>query len=78
MQSFHLLDFIGLGGAGLVVLAYYKISTGAWSDKEKRYHWTNIAGALAICASLFSSFNYSTLVLQIVWIGVAVLRLRSL
>lgn len=70
--DFSMFDAAGIVGAIIVVIAYVRISTGDWNDTVKIYHLMNIFGASLILISLFSAFNYATLLLQIVWISVAI------
>jgi len=64
-------DLVGIAGATLVLLAYLKISTGSWSDGHVQYHLSNLFGSGLILISLSTAFNYAALLLQIVWISVA-------
>ncbi len=69
------LDMIGWVGTLLIVAAYYLISCGKLKTDSWMYQIMNLAGAVAVGASVFSKQAWPALVLEIVWAGIALIAL---
>ncbi len=72
-----LADIVGLVGSGLMVIAY------AYSNIAKAMNfWTfnllNLVGSLLLIASLMVHFNLASMLLEIVWAGIAAISLLRL
>lgn len=69
-------DIVGLIGSALIVTAY------AYSNIAKRmdfvlFNLINLAGAVLLCLSLTVHFNLASMVLEFVWMSVAIFGLAK-
>jgi hypothetical protein len=64
-------NFIGLAGASLILLGFYRISIGRWTNKSFWYELDNMAGAGLLIAYQIHNHTYITTILNIVWLIVA-------
>lgn len=77
-----LADVIGLAGSASIVGAYLYNNVAARVD-ALLYNIVNLVGAVLLCISLSVHFNLASLLLEFVWMGVAVfgiakaVRMRS-
>jgi len=78
LPNIGILDFAGILGAIIIIIAYSNISIGSWNKSSVLYHVANAIGATLILFSLIPSFNWATLILQIVWILIAIMGLLKL
>lgn len=65
-----LADVIGLAGSASIVGAYVYNNVASRVD-ALRYNFVNLIGALLLCISLTVHFNLASLLLEFVWMGVA-------
>lgn len=63
--------FIGIIGAILVLLGFYRISIGKWSGKSLWYEVDNLAGSLLVMVYQYHFHAYVTMVVNIIWAIVA-------
>ncbi len=73
MQIF--LANVGWGGAGMIVLAYMLLSNEKLTAKSFDYQFLNLFGAFLVGISSWVTKNWPSVVLQIVWMGIAGLAL---
>jgi hypothetical protein len=69
-------DIVGLIGSALLVAAY------AYSNIAKQmdlllFNLMNLAGAILMCLSLMVHFNLASMILELVWMGVAIFGLAK-
>ena len=69
---------IGVVGASLILLGFYRTSVGRWTNKSMWYELDNLAGALLLIVYQLHIRNYISLVLEIVWAIVAFRGVTSL
>lgn len=62
---------IGLAGALLILLGFYRISIGKWSGKSFWYEFDNLFGALFILIYQLHYKVYISVVLNVIWAIVA-------
>jgi hypothetical protein len=62
---------IGVVGAALILLGFYRISIGKWTGKSLWYELDNLAGALLVMIYQFHYHAYVTMVVNIIWAIVA-------
>ena len=63
--------FIGIVGALLVLLGFYRISIGKWTGKSLWYEIDNLSGALLVTVYQLHYHAYVTMVVNIIWAVVA-------
>ena len=60
-------DIIGWIGAGLVILAYFLVSTKKLPPTSVAYQLMNLFGALGVGINVFVQGAYPSVAIQIVW-----------
>jgi hypothetical protein len=58
---------IGLAGGLLFLVSYYLVQRGTMTDHDPRYLGMNLAGSIALIASLCWAWNLPAFILEIVW-----------
>lgn len=69
------LDIGGWLGAGLLLLAYYLVSTGTVRGASLRYQALNIIGSLLLGSNAFYYGAMPSVGIDVAWIGIGVLAL---
>lgn len=69
---------IGLVGAFLILLGFYRTSIGKWTGKSFWYELDNLVGASLLIIYQLSIGAYVTLVLNITWVIVAFAGITSI
>lgn len=64
-------DFLGNVGVAAIILSYLGIQLDRMSVKGLAYSVVNLVGAIFILVSLIYSFNLSSFVIEIFWIGIS-------
>ncbi len=59
-------------GAGLVVLAYFLVSHDRLKSTSHAYHAMNLIGALGVGVNAFAHQTWPSLVVQVLWVFIAV------
>lgn len=70
-----IIEIIGWIGAGCVIWAYYLISSGRATNKDRVYQWLNMAGAALLIINTISLKAYPSAFVNVVWLVIAVLGL---
>ncbi len=70
-----LTETAGWVGTALVVLAYILVSTKRVSGSSHTYQLLNLFGAIGVGANVLYQHAIPSLVLQIIWAGIAVFSL---
>ncbi len=74
----ELIEIIGFTGAGLIILGFYRLHVGKWGNGSLIYELDNLLGAGLLAYYALHHRSYPALVLNLVWIFVAVRGLESL
>ena len=77
-MTFDPLQVIGVAGAVTYVLAYALLQLGLLSGSDYRYTVLNLAAAGMVLVSLTASFNLSSAIIQIFWVGISIIGLTRL
>ena len=64
-------DFVGNIGVFLVLLSYFLLQVDKIDPKSLGYSVLNALGAILICFSLYFSFNLSSFIIEIFWLGIS-------
>lgn len=64
-------DVVGIIGVGMIVLAYFLLSSERLTSQDRRYHLLNFVGAVLILLSLLVHWNLPSFVIEVIWIGVS-------
>ncbi len=67
----YVIDAIGLFGVGLIVLAYFCITSRRLNGEDVRYHLLNMAGAILLLISLMFNWNTPSVIIEIVWVSIS-------
>ena len=71
-------DAIGMTGTLLVVAAYYLLQLEKLRPRGLTYNLMNLIGAILLLISLSYTFNLASVVIEIFWIGAALIGLWKL
>ncbi len=83
MSDIGIADVIGILGAALIVVAYFRLQIGRLDPASLHYSVANSLGALGIIYSLYYEFNLSAFVIEFFWLVISLygvfrtLRLRK-
>lgn len=70
-----LVDVVGWTGAAALLLAYVLVSTKRIEGDSVAYQFLNLGGAVLLIVNSFYYGAYPSVVVNVVWIGIAVLAL---
>lgn len=77
-MSENLLTFIGTLGAALILLGFYRTSIGRWTNKSFWYELDNLVGASLLMVYNLNREAHISVVLDIVWVVVALRGITSI
>jgi len=66
-------DFVGNLGVAAIIISYLAIQLDWMSARGLAYSWINLIGAILILISLLYSFNLSSFIIEIFWIGISLI-----
>ena len=65
------MDWVGIAGGGLFLLAFWRTSIGKWTGKSLWYELDNFGGAVLMSIYAYSKGAYISIALNLVWAVVA-------
>ena len=68
----------GLCGASCILLGFYRTSAGKWTGKSLWYELDNLLGASLLIVYQLSVGSYVTVVLNVIWVIVAINGITSI
>lgn len=77
-MSVNLIDVVGAVGAALILLGFYRTSVGKWNNKSIWYELDNLLGAGLLIVYNLNRQAYVSLVLDVVWVMVAIMGITSI
>lgn len=72
------VEIIGIIGGLFYLVAFIEVSTGNWNGKSYRYEYFNLIGAVLLLYYSFQKDAYTNMVLNIIWIVVALYVIRHI
>lgn len=75
-MDFYLI--FGITGASLILLGFVRVNSGKWGSKSLWYELDNLVGASLVSVYNFHHGAYATMVLNVIWVIVAITGLKSL
>ena len=75
MLSLSWHDALGTFGVCLVLFAYFQLQTGRLSSEALSYSVLNLTGSLFLLISLMYTFNFASVLIEIVWILISLIGL---
>lgn len=63
---------LGIAGSVLLLFGFYRATTGKWNNKSFWYEFDNILGAVLIIVYQIHYHAYVSVVVNLIWAGVAV------
>lgn len=66
---------IGMVGAFGYVLAYFLLQAGYLRGESDAYTYINLAAAVLVLISLWTAFNWASLIIQLSWIAISIVGL---
>ena len=68
-------NIIGLGGAGVVLVAYFLLSAGKISSEQPCYPLMNMIGSIGVLVSLAWHWNMPSAVINSIWVVISLVAL---
>ena len=68
-------DILGLVGSVMIAGAYLAVTQGWLAPERPGYNGLNLAGALLLLWSLWHRPNAGAILIEVVWVGIALLAL---
>lgn len=62
-----LVQILSLGGAGLILLSYFRLQRGWWKSHGLLYLWANLIGALLLTVVAVYDRRVGFIVLEATW-----------
>lgn len=69
------LDWLGVLGSFLIAGAYFGVSSGKMDGEAPPFQLLNLAGAVLILASLYYRPNAGAIMIEVLWVGIAIYSL---
>ena len=73
--DFGLFDVVGIIGSFFIAGAYFGVSMGRLDGERPPFQWLNLAGAVMILSSLWFRPNAGAIMIEVLWIGIAIFAL---
>ena len=70
-------DIIGIAGAVLILVGFYRLSIGKWQNKSLIYELDNLVGAALLAVYQLYHHAYITMVVNVIWAIIAFRGLTS-
>ena len=70
-------DIIGILGSFLIAGAYFGVSSGRLNGERPPFQLINLAGAVFILFSLYFRPNPGAIMIEVLWVGIAVWSLAT-
>ena len=67
LELYHLFDLSSIIGSVFLLYAYYMISSNKWDADNKKFYVTNFIGAVLALIGVYYRFNFSVLIMEIVF-----------
>ncbi len=64
-------NYVGMAGAALILLGFYRTSIGRWTNRSLLYELDNLVGALLLVLYQLHNHTYMTVILNVIWATVA-------
>jgi hypothetical protein len=74
-HQLEFIDLVGIVGAALILLGFYRISIGRWSNKSFWYELDNLVGATCLVIYQLHHHAYISVIVNIIW---AIISFRGL
>ncbi|HMS24013.1 MAG TPA: hypothetical protein PKB09_04370 [Candidatus Saccharibacteria bacterium] len=72
------VEIIGIIGGCFYLIAFVEVSLGNWNGKSYRYEYFNLIGAILLLYYSIQKDAYTNMVLNIIWIVVALYVIRHI
>lgn len=72
-----ILELVGFLGAAFILLGFYRLHIGKWGNGSFVYELDNFAGAGLLAYYSFHRGSYPSLILNLIWVFVALRGLES-
>jgi len=75
---FDTYQIMGWAGVVLLIIAYFLLSMKKIKSNSLIYHGLNLFGAVGIAVSAFATSSWPSVVLNIIWFGIAAFSLYKI
>lgn len=77
-MSHWLVSALGFCGAFLVLSGYFQVSRGKWQARGMAFQLVNLVGASLLLVYSLLLFAYANVLLNVVWLAVAVAAIGNI
>lgn len=77
IQDMTTLDWLGVLGSLFIAGAYFGVSSGRLDGEGPRFQFLNLVGAILILLSLIYRPNAGAILIEVLWIGIALYALAK-
>lgn len=77
LASLDWKDAVGILGSFLIAGAYFGVSSGRLDGERPPFQYLNLAGAVLILFSLYFRPNAGAIMIEVLWVGIALYALAS-
>ncbi len=73
-----IVEILGVVGGVFYLIAFVEVSTGEWNGRSYRYEIFNLIGGILLLYYSIAKHAYTNIVLNIIWIVVALYVIRAI
>lgn len=77
LAEMTVIDWLGVLGSLFISGAYFLVSTGRIDGEAPPFQWLNLVGAVLILTSLYFRPNAGAILIEVLWIAIAVYSLTK-
>ena len=75
LSELTFVDYVGIAGSLVIAAAYLAVSRGWVTGEQPLFQLMNLTGALMILLSLYYRPNAGAIIIEVLWVGIAVFSL---
>ena len=77
LYEMTLIDWLGVVGSFFIAGAYFGVSTGKLNGEGSKFQYLNLLGALLILLSLYFRPNAGAIMIEVLWVSIALYSLAK-
>ncbi|MGI9395691.1 MAG: CBU_0592 family membrane protein [Boseongicola sp.] len=77
LSDLTFVDYVGIAGSLVISAAYLAVSRNWVAAERPVFQLLNLAGALMILLSLYYRPNVGAIIIEVLWVGIAIFTLAA-
>ncbi len=77
LSDLTFVDYVGIAGSLVISGAYLAVSRGWVAAERPAFQLLNLSGALMILLSLYYRPNAGAIIIEVLWVGIAIFALTA-